>query len=82
MIRTKCAICTNKISHIYKLPSIPLASSVTELPIHNFDDLSYSICNTCNTIQLDKLIPLNILYGKSHNFSSVGEIWKNHFLIF
>ena len=82
MIRTNCVICANKISHIYKLSSIPLASSVTEMPISNFDDLSYSICNTCNTIQLDKLMPLHILYGESHNFSSVGEIWKNHFLFF
>jgi 2-polyprenyl-3-methyl-5-hydroxy-6-metoxy-1,4-benzoquinol methylase len=82
MKRNKCSICKNEITHIYKLSNIPLASSVTEIPLIECGDLSYSICDTCNTIQLDNLIPLNILYGKSHNFTSVGEIWKNHFLFF
>ena len=44
--------------------------------------LSFSKCVTCNTIQLDEMIPLHILYSDSHNITSVGNVWKNYFKLF
>jgi SAM-dependent methyltransferase len=44
--------------------------------------MSFSQCCSCNTIQLDKLIPLEILYSNSHNYNSVGETWKGYFQLF
>ena len=82
MIRNKCAICNNKLNHIYKLQNVPLSVSCTENPVLNNDEMSYSICDICSTIQLDKLIPLNILYNESHNFISVGNIWIKYFILF
>jgi len=44
--------------------------------------MSFSQCIGCNTIQLDNLIQLNILYSNSHNYVSVGEVWKGYFQLF
>jgi predicted SAM-dependent methyltransferase len=44
--------------------------------------MSFSRCYVCNTIQLDRLIPLNLLYSSSHNTVSVGKTWDNYFRMF
>jgi len=31
---------------------------------------------------LDKLIPLDILYSDSHNYTSCGKVWENYFKLF
>jgi 2-polyprenyl-3-methyl-5-hydroxy-6-metoxy-1,4-benzoquinol methylase len=43
---------------------------------------SYSQCQNCNTIQLDELIDLSVLYSNSHNLNSLGNIWENYFSLF
>ena len=80
--RNACAICDGMLINIYKLPNMPVSLSCTSVPCCDKYTLSYAICENCNTIQLDKLIPLDILYSESHNFVSVGEIWKNYFECF
>uniref|UniRef100_A0A6C0DQX4 C-methyltransferase domain-containing protein n=1 Tax=viral metagenome TaxID=1070528 RepID=A0A6C0DQX4_9ZZZZ len=81
-IRTKCEICNGILNNIYKLENVPVNLSCIEFENDCFfDTLSFSQCLTCNTIQLDKLIPLNILYETSHNYSSVGKIWENYFIL-
>ena len=82
MIRNKCVICSGDLNNIYSLNNVPLTLGCVDIPIYKYDTLSYSSCNICNTIQLDKLIPLTILYEKSHNFISVGNIWNNYFDLF
>lgn len=83
LIRKKCAICNSKLKKIYKLENVPITLACVENDNnYNFDTMSFSICVNCNTIQLDKLIELNILYGLSHNFTSVGKIWENYYDIF
>jgi 2-polyprenyl-3-methyl-5-hydroxy-6-metoxy-1,4-benzoquinol methylase len=80
--RTNCVICLHKLIHIYSLQNVPSTLSCTNIPEFSYNELSYGVCNNCNTVQLDKLIPLHILYDKSHNFISVGETWKQYFLLF
>ncbi len=82
MNRTVCVICFNKLKNIYCLKNMPIKLSCTEKVEINNSDLSFSKCYKCNTIQLDKLIPLNILYSESHNYTSVGKIWKDYFNLF
>jgi 2-polyprenyl-3-methyl-5-hydroxy-6-metoxy-1,4-benzoquinol methylase len=46
---------------------------------YDFANLNFSQCEKCNTIQLANLIPLNILYNKSHNLTSFGKLWEGYF---
>ena len=83
MIRNSCSICNGKLKNIYVLENMPVTlSCLTNIKIFNYSNMSFSICIECNTIQLDELIELNILYSKSHNYISVGETWKGYFEVF
>ena len=80
IIREECAVCNNIIEQFFDLENIPITLSCSvSLEKYNRATLSYSKCTKCNTIQLNKLIPLNILYEKSHNFTSVGKLWNDYF---
>jgi 2-polyprenyl-3-methyl-5-hydroxy-6-metoxy-1,4-benzoquinol methylase len=82
IVRTQCCICHSGLTNIYSLQNIPVTLSCVDFDDFKFETLSFSQCNACNTIQLDKLIPLNILYEKSHNTTSVGKAWANYFQLF
>lgn len=84
MLRKRCCICedNNTLCNIHCLNSVPVKLICTEIPQCDVFPLSFSQCNNCNTIQLDELIPLDILYKGSHNLVSVGNIWKNYFNLF
>lgn len=81
--RTTCAICNFSLEHIYDTSKIPVILSCVD-DISKTDDniMSFSICKSCNTMQLDKLINLDILYSISHNTTSVGKTWENYFNLF
>lgn len=79
MLRLKCCICNSNINHIYEQSNIPIKLSCTNKPKFKQNNLSFSQCINCKTIQLDKLIPLDILYSKSHNFNMIGNLWNNYF---
>lgn len=81
--RSNCVICGDDLIDIYTLPNFPIYMGV------NYDnvsqqvcDLIYCKCNTCNTLQTRKLIPLDILYKHNHNIDIVGNMWKNHYISF
>jgi len=82
MKREQCCICLSNLDNIYKLDNIPIKLECISTYIECLETLSFSQCITCNTIQLDKLIPLNVLYSESHNYSSVGITWNNYFKLF
>lgn len=44
-------------------------------------DMSFSICRDAGIIQLDKLLPLNVVYQNQHN-DGVGRIWHDHYEAF
>ena len=81
--RNNCAICNGNLKYIYSIENTPIMLSCVQ-HIENFEysNMSFSQCCSCNTIQLDKLIPLEILYSNSHNYNSVGETWKGYFQLF
>jgi predicted SAM-dependent methyltransferase len=82
MERITCAICNSKLENIKILENVPINLTCYSKPIYESSELSVSKCITCNTIQLDKLIPLNILYGGSHNYTSYGKVWEKYFDLF
>lgn len=75
--RYKCVICENELIDLYTIENFPIRLSTEEIPIYEFSPLKYSKCSLCSTIQLKELIPLEYLYGKSHNYTSVGTTWNN-----
>ena len=82
MEREYCGICKCSLNNIYCLNNVPTKLSCTSNYIQDFNKLSFSQCKNCNTIQLDKLIPLDILYSDSHNYNSCGKVWENYFKLF
>ncbi len=80
--RYNCAICHENIKHIHSLENMPIKLCCTDEPEINNAELSFSQCDKCGTIQLDKLIPLDVLYSNSHNYTSVGKVWENYFKLF
>ena len=83
MERKKCAICEfENNTTIFSLKDVPLKITCSDTIIKKYSDMTFFQCNNCNTIQLQKLIPLDILYSDSHNFTSVGNIWYNYFELF
>jgi len=81
--RNNCAICSNELKNIYVQENVPIQLSCTSNNTnYNYSNMSFSQCVTCNTIQLDRLVPLHILYSNSHNYVSVGEVWKGYFELF
>lgn len=82
MLRDKCSICNSKMNNIFMLNNMPVKMTCISIPIIHHDSISVSKCIICNTIQLDKLIPLNILYSESHNYKSVGKSWDGYFSLF
>ena len=83
IIRRECAICNGNLTNIHTIPNIPINLSCVEYETNMlYNNLSFSRCSKCNTIQLDKLIPPEILYQTSHNDVSVGNTWENYFKLF
>src|SRR3989338_8062837 len=44
-------------------------------------DMSFSICRDTGIIQLDELLPLDLIYQNQHN-DGVGKIWQEHYVSF
>jgi len=82
IIRNKCSICNEDIEKIYELENIPISLFCCDnIENYKYNNLSFSQCKQCNTMQLNNLIPLDILYENSHNFTSVGKLWENYFIL-
>ena len=78
--RTKCVVCEHEhLEPLYNLEKFPVFMGCTTEPSATDVrmDMSWAICPECGTIQLDKLVPLDILYPENHN-EAVGGIWQEH----
>lgn len=78
--RTECVICGHPhLEPIYTFKDFPVfMGCTTEPPETDLRmDMSWAICPECGTIQLEKLVPLEILYQENHN-EAVGGVWQEH----
>jgi len=80
--REECAICYGKLVSLYVIDNMPIKLCCVDSIEGECSPMSFSICCICNTIQLDRLIPLDVLYSSSHNTVSVGKTWENYFRMF
>jgi hypothetical protein len=78
--RNKCVVCRNQfLDDFFELKDFPIYMGVTtkESSEDVFFDQSWMICKYCKTIQLSKLLPLELLYPENHN-AVIGHVWKTH----
>lgn len=77
--RTQCVICeSNNLEELCTFKNMPAHPHISKMGDADvFYDQAWVICKDCGCIQLLKLIPLDELYGSSHN-SIVGKTWELH----
>jgi SAM-dependent methyltransferase len=65
---------------LYKYNKFPAFMGCVDAPIENdmLFDMSWHISKNSGMIQLNPLLPLEIVYKESHFSGTVGKIWDNH----
>jgi hypothetical protein len=81
-MRTNCCICNNNLKKLVNFEKYPIKFSMTHDTSFQYADLNFSICIKCNTLQLNNLIDVNLLYDNPHNSNIVGHTWNQHFILF
>ena len=68
IVRNACIMCNGKIKDIYTLNDFPIYMGVScENSEDLYSDKIFSACSDCGCVQIKNLIPLDLLYAKSHN---------------
>ncbi|WP_312845389.1 class I SAM-dependent methyltransferase [Campylobacter sp. MIT 97-5078] len=78
--RTKCVVSGDENLELLSSEKYPLFCGCTE-EVQSEDiiaDMNFCISKNSGVIQLQKLIPLNLLYANGHDAGSVGAIWQEH----
>jgi 2-polyprenyl-3-methyl-5-hydroxy-6-metoxy-1,4-benzoquinol methylase len=79
--RNTCVLSDNSnLEFLYTFKNFPIFMGSTEKDISDdlFVDMEWVINKNNGLIQLKKLIPLNILYHKSHGAGFIGKTWNEH----
>lgn len=68
------------LEHLYTLSDFPVFMGCLEQPMEQDlkADMSFSICKDTGIIQLDRVLPLELVYQHPHN-DGLGELWQNHY---
>ena len=84
IIRNK-SLLTGKdnLEHLYTFQDFPVFMGCVDTPIEQDikAEMTWDICRDTGLIQLQKLIPLDILYLDQHN-DGVGKVWQDHYAAF
>ena len=70
----------NDLEHLFTLENFPVFMGCKN-PEETLDlttDMKWWISKKTGVIQLNPLIPLDVLYSLSHNSGVVGKIWSDH----
>ena len=82
IVRNSCIMCKGKVRDIHTLKQFPIYMGVScENSQDLYSDKVFSACNDCGCVQIKNLIPLDLLYAKSHN-AAIGKTWDKHHLEF
>ena len=70
----------NDLELLYTYKKFPVFMGCTNIPIDNdqFHDMNWYISKSSGTIQLNPLLPLNIVYQLSHYSGTIGKLWDEH----
>jgi hypothetical protein len=79
--RTRCVLCAgDALAPLHAFSAFPVWMGCTDAPPGEDPrhDMRWAICESCGTIQLTDLVPLDVLYSRSHNSGLVGGLWARH----
>lgn len=82
--RDRCVISNNKdLEFLYSLKHFPVFVGCVEHPSEDdkFADMNWYISKGTGSIQLNPLLPLEVVYQGQHN-APVGNLWKKHHRLF
>lgn len=71
---------TANLEHLVTFPRFPVYMGCTDAPIDTdlFSEMTWDICPDTGMIQLQKLLPLSVLYQFQHN-EGIGTVWSAHY---
>lgn len=71
------------LEHLYTLQDFPVFIGCTDQPQANdlYADMSFAICRDTGVIQLDKVLPLDLVYSGYHS-EALGGVWDEHHRMF
>ncbi len=85
ILRNKSIITGKKnLEHLYTFKNFPVFISYVDNTDEGKDikaDMSFGICRDSGIIQLDKVLPLDLVYQTEHSVGG-GSVWKNHYIDF
>lgn len=84
IVRSKSVITgKSSLKNVFTFKNFPVFIGCTERPNTNdlLADLSFSICPDTGVIQLDKVLPLDVVYSQYHS-EAIGKTWTEHHLAF
>jgi hypothetical protein len=84
IVRDKCVYSGEKdLEHLHTFKNFPIFMGCTNEDISKdiFADMRWQISRSTGSIQLNPLIPLEVLYANPHN-EAVGDLWAAHHLEF
>jgi hypothetical protein len=79
--RTHCAISGKvDLEQLYSFPTFPVFMGCLDQPeaADLMQVMSWSISRGSGLIQLNKLLPLDVLYPESHGAGAIGVLWEKH----
>ncbi|HLB42246.1 MAG TPA: class I SAM-dependent methyltransferase [Gammaproteobacteria bacterium] len=79
--RKYCAISgKDDMEHLYSFHQFPVFMGCVNqaLEADLKEDMNWWISRHSGLIQLNKLLPLEVLYPESHGAGAIGELWKKH----
>lgn len=79
--RTCCAVTgKNDLEPLYNFRSFPVFMGCVDqvAALDRRENMSWSISRNSGLIQLNKLLPLDILYPESHGSGCIGDLWNSH----
>src|SRR3989338_2964594 len=70
----------SNLEHLHTIKDFPVFMGCVDHPLADDlkSEMSFSICKDTGMIQLDKLIPLELVYQAQHN-DGVGKVWLDHY---
>jgi len=71
------------LEHLYTLKNFPVFMGCVDQPPEEDvkADMSFAICPETGMIQLEKLLPLDLVYQGQHN-DGIGVVWRQHYEAF
>lgn len=75
--RTSCIVCEGSLKEIVRFEKFPVYMGISNHDEDTFQDMIWSVCESCGCVQLLELIDPEVLYLSPHN-PAIGKTWELH----